>query len=167
MKNEERFSGKEKRQIKNYLDRRKEKGTQRKDDKPRKVEKPWSYSTWYTVSQYRRTKKKKRRRQNYYSYLFVLFQVCCVRTKIVTNNSTLEQVSRFKYLGCAVSYKSEYDMREKISTYRNICGTMHRNLKNKTRHSTRIKFYKTIAIPSTLIYASEAWVCLLYTSRCV
>ena len=33
-----------------------------------------------------------------------------VRTKIVINNSTLEQVSRFKYLGCAVSYESEYDI---------------------------------------------------------
>ena len=64
-----------------------------------------------------------------------------VRTKIVTNNSTLEQVSRFEYLGCAVSCASEYDIREKINKFRNICCTIHRNLRNKT--------------------------CLLYTSRCV
>ncbi len=65
-----------------------------------------------------------------------------VKTKIVINNSTLEHVSRFEYLGCAVSYESEYDIREKINTFRNICGTTHRNLKSKTRHSTKIKFYK-------------------------
>ena len=40
------------------------------------------------------------------------------RTKIVINNSTLEQVSRFKYLGCAVSCESEYDIREKIDVYK-------------------------------------------------
>ena len=48
-------------------------------------------------------------------------------------------------------------IREKINKFRNICGTIHRNLVNKTRHSTRNTFHKTIAIP-TLIYASEAWV---------
>ena len=76
-----------------------------------------------------------------------------------------------------------------------ICGMIRRNLRNKTRHSRNIKFYKKIEI-LTLIYASEAWVmtkmesgkiqsaemqflrntlnyplqdriCLLYTSRCV
>ena len=77
--------------------------------------------------------------------------------KIVINNSTSEQVSPFKYLGCAVSYKPEYDIRQKIHKFMNICGTIYRNIKNITKHSTRIKFYKTIAIP-TSIYESEAWV---------
>ena len=36
-----------------------------------------------------------------------------VRNKIVKNNSTLEQVSRFKYLGCGVSYETEYYIRER------------------------------------------------------
>ena len=35
-----------------------------------------------------------------------------------------------------------------LNNVRNICGTIRRNLRNKTRHSTRIKFYKTIAIPT-------------------
>ena len=55
-----------------------------------------------------------------------------------------------------IHIESEYDIREKINKFRCICGTIHRKLRNKTRHSTRTKFYKTIAIP-TLIYASEAW----------
>ena len=55
-----------------------------------------------------------------------------VRTKIVLNNSTLEQMNRFKYIGCAVIYESDYGVKEKIKTkFRNICGTIHRNLKNK------------------------------------
>ena len=66
-------------------------------------------------------------------------------------------MSRFKYLGGAVSYESEYDIRKKINKFRDICSTIHRNLRNKTKHRTRINFYKTIPIP-TLIYASEAWV---------
>ena len=37
-----------------------------------------------------------------------------VKTKIVINNSTLAQVSRFKYLGCVVSYESKYNIRKKI-----------------------------------------------------
>ena len=77
-------------------------------------------------------------------------------TITVINNSTLDQVNRYKYLGCAVGYESEYDIRKKINKFRNICGTIHRNLRNRTtRHSTRIKFYQIIAI-HTLTYASEA-----------
>ena len=37
-------------------------------------------------------------------------------------------MSRFKYLGCTVSYECEYDVKEKTNTFRNICGTIHRNL---------------------------------------
>ena len=53
-------------------------------------------------------------------------------------------------------YESEYDIREKINTFRNICGTIRINRRNKTKHTTRIKFYKTNGI-LILIYASEAW----------
>jgi hypothetical protein len=38
-----------------------------------------------------------------------------------------------------------------------LCGTVHRTLKNKTRRKTRLKFYKTMTVP-TLMYASEIWV---------
>ena len=55
--------------------------------------------------------------------------ICLLYTSI--NSSTLEQVSLFKYLGCAVIYESEYDIREKINKFGNICGTIHINLRNK------------------------------------
>ena len=55
-------------------------------------------------------------------------------------------MSPFKYLACAVGYESEYDIKEKINKFWNICGTIHGNLINKTRHCTTTKLYKTIAI---------------------
>ena len=80
-----------------------------------------------------------------------------VRTKIFIKNCTLEQVSRFKYLGCAVSCESEYDIREKINKFRNICGTIHRNLRNKTRHSTRTVSYTHLDVykRQVLIWENE------------
>ena len=41
-------------------------------------------------------------------------------------------------------------------SYRTVCGTIHRCLKNKTWKDTRRKFYKTVAVP-TFLYASETW----------
>ena len=58
--------------------------------------------------------------------------------KTVIINSNLEQVSRFKYLSCAVNYESEYDIKEKINKFRKICGTIHINFRNKTRHKDYI-----------------------------
>ena len=56
-----------------------------------------------------------------------------------------------------VSSKTTQVHSYEFTEFRNICATIHTNLRSKTIHSTRIKFCKTFAIP-TLIYASEAWV---------
>lgn len=77
-----------------------------------------------------------------------------VRTKIVIEGKILEQVKHFKYLGCYVSYEKEIDLDEKLNRFRSICGTIHRNLKNKTRKETRVKFFNTVAIP-VLMYGNE------------
>lgn len=66
----------------------------------------------------------------------------------------LEQIRHFNYLGCDISYDGDTDWERKLSAFRSICGTIHRNLKNKTRKDTRMKFYKTVAVP-TFLYASE------------
>jgi hypothetical protein len=39
--------------------------------------------------------------------------------------------------------------------FQNICGTIRRNLKKKTRRDTQLKFYKTMLVP-VLMYGSEA-----------
>jgi uncharacterized membrane protein YgaE (UPF0421/DUF939 family) len=55
-----------------------------------------------------------------------------IRTKMVINDTILEQVSHLKYLGSDISYKNNKDIDEKVSKFRHICGSVHRNLKNKT-----------------------------------
>ena len=79
------------------------------------------------------------------------------RTKIELNRNVIEQVKNFNYLGNDVTYDTDNDVYKKISNFMRICGTIHRNLKNKTRQETRIKFYNTIAVP-TLLYGSENWI---------
>jgi hypothetical protein len=38
-----------------------------------------------------------------------------IRSKIVTDNTTLEQVNTFTYFGCKISYEEEKDITSKIS----------------------------------------------------
>lgn len=78
-----------------------------------------------------------------------------IRTKIVIDEIIIEQVKYFKYLGCYISYERDIDLDKKLNNFRNVCGTIHRSLKNKTRKDTRIKFFNTIAVPM-LTYGSEA-----------
>ena len=80
-----------------------------------------------------------------------------VRSKIIVNNKPIEQVSNFTYLGCDTSYNYDNDMENKINKFQAICGTINRTLNNKTRKDTRIKFYKTMAVP-VLMYGSESWI---------
>lgn len=79
-----------------------------------------------------------------------------VRSKIIINNTVIEQVSHFKYLGCDITYDYDKDVNIKTQRFQAICGTIAKNLKKKTRKETQIKFYKTMAIP-TLLYGCEAW----------
>ena len=79
-----------------------------------------------------------------------------VRSKIVLDDMTMEQVSSFKYLGCNVSFDCENDIPMKLNKFNAICGTIHRILKGKARKETELKFYKTMAIP-LVTYGSEVW----------
>lgn len=79
-----------------------------------------------------------------------------VRTKIVLNDTPLEQVTSFKYLGTQLTYKHDSDCKYKLPIFQQLCGTINRNLKNKARKETQIKFYKVMAVPS-LLFGSETW----------
>jgi hypothetical protein len=46
-----------------------------------------------------------------------------VRTEIVIDNYTLEQVTQFKYVGCDV-YQYDNDVDVKLQKFQNICGTI-------------------------------------------
>ncbi|KAJ4434804.1 hypothetical protein ANN_23375 [Periplaneta americana] len=54
-------------------------------------------------------------------------------------------------------YETGNDTDNKLAKFQMICGTIHKTLRQKTRKDTRLKFYKTIAVP-VLLYGSESWV---------
>jgi hypothetical protein len=80
-----------------------------------------------------------------------------IRSKIVTDNRILEQVNTFTYLGCNISYQGEKDIHFKITKFLQILGLLNNTLKpNLVQRGTRLKLYKTLALP-TLLYDSEIW----------
>jgi hypothetical protein len=79
-----------------------------------------------------------------------------IRSKIVIDK-ILEQVNTFTYLGCNILYQKEKDIHSKITTFLQILGLLNDTLKpNLVQGSTRLKLYKTLALP-TLLYGSESW----------
>ena len=77
-----------------------------------------------------------------------------VRTKIVIDNKTIEQVNSFNYLG-NISYKKELDIDNKLHNYLKITGIRDNVFRpQNTLKKTRIKLYNTLALP-VLLYGSE------------
>ena len=79
-----------------------------------------------------------------------------VRSKIVIEGETIEQVRDFNYLGSWLSHIESKDIEDKMNKMNMMCGTIKRTLKNKCRPETQLKFYKVMAVPVGL-YASETW----------
>jgi hypothetical protein len=80
-----------------------------------------------------------------------------IRSKIVIDNMILEQVNTFTYLGCNISYQKEKDTHSKITKFLQILGFLNNTLKpNLVQRGTRLKLYKTLALP-TLLYGSAIW----------
>jgi hypothetical protein len=77
-----------------------------------------------------------------------------VRTKTVIGNHVLEEARNFNYLGCDVSYNQDEDVMNKLLRFQGISRTIKRQLKNKTRRQTQLKFHKVMAVPM-LFYGSE------------
>ena len=75
-----------------------------------------------------------------------------LRTKIIINDETLEQVSQFTYLGCSISYQFSNDVEFKLATFLQLIGTIFR----KVRTETVLKIYNTLVLP-TFLYGSENW----------
>jgi hypothetical protein len=75
-----------------------------------------------------------------------------VRSKITINDRIFENVNKFKYLGCQISYEGERDVKNKIPKFLQVTGTINKVLKpNQVQKSSRMKIYNTLAIPA-LIY---------------
>ena len=80
-----------------------------------------------------------------------------LRCKTVIDNKIIEQVNSFNYLGTNISHLINEDINTKLNKFGRICGIIRRNLRNKTRKDTQLKFYKTVATP-ILKYGCENWI---------
>jgi len=70
-----------------------------------------------------------------------------VRSKIVINSNTIEQISTFIYLCCSISQQNEKDNIVKISKFLQITEIINRNLKlSQVQKHTRLKIYNTLAL---------------------
>ena len=54
-----------------------------------------------------------------------------LRTKIIRNDETLEQVSQFTYLGCSISYQFYNDVEFKLAKFLLLIGTIKRTIFKK------------------------------------
>jgi hypothetical protein len=79
-----------------------------------------------------------------------------LRTKIIINDKTVEQVSQFTYLGCSISYQPSYDVEFKLAKFLQLIGTIRRTIFRKVRKETNLKVYNTLVVP-TFLYGSENW----------
>ena len=79
-----------------------------------------------------------------------------LRTKIIINDETLEQVNQLTYLGCSITYQFSNDVESKMAKFLQIIGTIKRNIFRKVRTETILKIYNTLIVPAFL-YGSENW----------
>jgi len=79
-----------------------------------------------------------------------------LRTKIIINDETLEQVSQFTYLGCSISYQFSNDVEFKLAKFLQFVGTIKRTIFKEVRMETILKIYNTLDLP-TFLYGSENW----------
>jgi hypothetical protein len=56
-----------------------------------------------------------------------------LRTKIIINDETLEQVSQFTYLGCSISYHFSNDVEFKLPKFLQLIGTIKKTVFRKVR----------------------------------
>ena len=79
-----------------------------------------------------------------------------LRTKIIINDETLEQVRQFTYLGCSIFYQFSNDVESKLAKFLQLIGTIKRTVFRKVRTETILKIYNNSVLP-TFLYGSENW----------
>jgi len=75
-----------------------------------------------------------------------------LRTKIIINDETLEQVSQFTYLGCSirVSCQISKDVEFKIAKFLQLIDTIERIIFRKVKRESILKIYNTLVLPTFL-----------------
>ena len=71
-----------------------------------------------------------------------------LRTKIIINDETLEQVSQFTYLVCSISYQFSNDAEFKLATFLQLICTIMRTIFKKVRTETILKTHNTLVLPT-------------------
>lgn len=61
-----------------------------------------------------------------------------LRSKVILDGNTIEQVPTFNYPGYNVSFFNDIDQEPKLYKFQHICGTIKRILKNKVRRDTML-----------------------------
>ena len=67
-----------------------------------------------------------------------------LRTKIILNDETLEQVNQFTYLGCSMSYQFSNDVESKMAKFLQIIGTINITIFRKVRTETILKIHTAL-----------------------
>jgi hypothetical protein len=81
-----------------------------------------------------------------------------IGTKIIIDNEKIEQVSKFKYLGCNISvYGINEDLEENVQKYSKLNGCIRKHFGKNMRQDLQLRLHKIISKP-TLKYGSETWV---------
>ena len=71
-----------------------------------------------------------------------------LRTKIIINDETLEQVSQFTYSGCSISYQFPNDVEFKLAKFLKLRGIIKRTIFKKVRNETILKIHNTLILPT-------------------
>jgi hypothetical protein len=75
-----------------------------------------------------------------------------LRTKIIINDETLEQVSHFTYIGCKIPNQFSNDKESKLAKFLQLIGAIF----GKLRTETILKMYKNLLL-TTFLYGSQNW----------
>jgi hypothetical protein len=86
--------------------------------------------------------------------VFVFLGTDHLRTKIIINDKTLEQVNQFTYLGCSVYYQFSNDAKSKLAKFLHLIGTIKRTIFSKVKMENILKICNTLILP-TFLYGSE------------
>jgi hypothetical protein len=78
------------------------------------------------------------------------------KTSNIINDKTLEQVRKFIYLSCSISYQLSNDVEFKLARFLQLIGTIKRTIFRNVRTETILKIYNTLVLP-TFLYGSENW----------
>jgi len=84
-------------------------------------------------------------------YVLLTVHVCIfilVINQLINDETLVEQVSQFTYLGYSISYQFSNDVEFKLAKFLQLIGTIKRTIFKKVRTETILKIYNTLVLPT-------------------